>query len=123
MKIYTDGSTTRYCFLPEGEGPRVYDNPKGATHNQSEYLAIIAALIWYAQFGFRMPSELEILSDSEWAIKQLNGQYKVKDDKAIILHHIAQQVRSIAGLQVTFTFVPRLENLAGLVLDEKQQES
>ena len=117
MKIYCDGSKTRYCFLPEGEEPRVYDNPKGATHNQSEYLAIIVALIWYAQFGFRMPTELEILSDSEWAINQLNGQYKVKDDKAIILHHIVHQIKGIAGLPVRFVWIPREENKAGKILE------
>lgn len=117
MKIYTDGSKTRYCFLPEGEKPWIFDNPTGATINQSEYLAIISALIWYAHFGFRTPTSLEILSDSEWAIKQLNYQYKVKDGKAIILNHIANRIRMLAGLQVSFVWIPREENLAGEVLD------
>ncbi len=54
------------------------------TNNEAEYQAVISALKKFkALFGKKLSSqtEMEIKSDSELLIKQLNGVYKVLDEK------------------------------------------
>src|SRR3989339_130325 len=50
-----------------------------ATNNVAEYSAVIAALDWVLDFAEDM--ELEFYLDSELVVRQLNGEYKVKDLK------------------------------------------
>ncbi len=55
-----------------------------ATNNQAEYRALIFALEKFKQaFGNKLAktSEIELRSDSELLVKQLNGEYKVLDEK------------------------------------------
>ena len=67
--IYCDGSRTRWLFYDETDGLLHSEpNPDGASHNASEYLAILAAL------GHLKPNEdAIILSDSLLAISQIAG--------------------------------------------------
>jgi len=54
------------------------------TNNEAEYKAVIFALKKFkAVFGKKLAasSEVEIRSDSELLVKQLNGQYKILDEK------------------------------------------
>ena len=54
------------------------------TNNQAEYKALIFALKKFkALFGKKLAksSEIEIRSDSELLVKQLNSQYKILDEK------------------------------------------
>lgn len=54
------------------------------TNNEAEYQAVIFALKKYkALFGKKLAenTELEIKADSELVVKQLNGQYKILDEK------------------------------------------
>jgi len=54
------------------------------TNNQAEYLAAIYALKKFKQiFGKKLAksSEIELRSDSELLISQLNGKYKILDEK------------------------------------------
>ncbi|MFH1582373.1 MAG: ribonuclease HI family protein [bacterium] len=56
----------------------------GFTNNEAEYQAVIFALQKFkASFGKKIAlgSEVEIKSDSELMIRQLNGKYKVLDSK------------------------------------------
>jgi len=55
-----------------------------ATNNEAEYQAIIFALKKFkALFGKKLAksSEIELRSDSELLVNQLNGQYKILDPK------------------------------------------
>lgn len=54
------------------------------TNNEAEYQAVIFALKKFkALFGKKLAknTEIELRSDSELVIKQLNGQYKILDSK------------------------------------------
>ena len=54
------------------------------TNNEAEYQAVIFALQKFkALFGKKIAqnSEIEIKSDSELLVKQLNGKYKILDEK------------------------------------------
>ena len=45
------------------------------TNNQAEYRAVIAALEQAIRLG---ADQVELHSDSEWLVRQINGRYRVK---------------------------------------------
>jgi len=54
------------------------------TNNEAEYLAVVSALKKFKTFFGKIiteNSEVEIRSDSELLVKQINGEYKILDDK------------------------------------------
>jgi len=97
--IYTDGGS-RGNPGPAAIG-NVFCNEKGQpikkyseylgdkfTNNEAEYRAVILALKKFkALFGKKLAnnSEIEIRSDSELLVKQLNGRYKILDAKIQLL--------------------------------------
>ena len=91
-----------------------------ATNNIAEYAALLA-LLEHA-LALR-PARLAIRSDSELLIRQMKGEYRVKDAKLKVLHTEAR--RLAAGLTaVSFEHVRRERNreadaLANRAMDEK----
>jgi len=92
--IYTDGgsrgnpgpSAIGVVFCNErGQVIKKYaEKLEEGTNNEAEYQAVIFALKKFkALFGNTLAksSEIEIRSDSELLIKQLNGEYKILDPK------------------------------------------
>ena len=69
------------------------------TNNQAEYQAIIAALEQAIKLG---ASRVEIRSDSELVVKQVNGQYRVKNAS---LKPLYQQVMQLRGKLAGFSIV------------------
>ncbi|MGB9677753.1 MAG: ribonuclease HI family protein [Candidatus Ratteibacteria bacterium] len=55
------------------------------TNNVAEYISLIFALIECLPFK---TNEIEIRSDSQLLVKQINGEYKVRDEKLLIFHKI-----------------------------------
>ena len=120
--IYTDGGAKG------NPGPAaigaVFCNQKGqiikkfsqflgeSTNNVAEYKAVIFALKKFkALFGKKLAlkTEIEIRSDSELLVKQLNGKYKILDEK------IQKLFIEVWNLQtefkkVVFKLIPRSEN-------------
>jgi len=77
-----------------------------ATNNQAEYRAIIVAL----EEAIRLQSEqVELFSDSELLVRQINGRYRVKN---VALQPLYQQVKQLQGQLKSFTIthIPREEN-------------
>ncbi|MCK4368906.1 MAG: ribonuclease HI family protein [Dehalococcoidales bacterium] len=76
------------------------------TNNQAEYKAIIAALEEAIRLG---ASQVELSSDSELVVKQINGSYRVK--KAA-LKPLYQRVKQLVGSLEAFTIthIPRKQN-------------
>ena len=93
--IYTDGGSRGnpgkaaigVVFCNEKEQPiKKYGEYLGdnLTNNEAEYQAVIFALNKFkALFGKKIAhiSDLEIRSDSELLVKQINAEYKVEDEK------------------------------------------
>ncbi len=79
-----------------------------ATNNQAEYRAIIAALEEAVSLG---ASQVDIYSDSELVVRQINGRYRVKN---VALKPLYQQVKQLQNQfeNFTITHVPRQENTA-----------
>ncbi len=78
-----------------------------ATNNQAEYKAIIAALEHAITLG---ANQVEIHSDSELVVRQINGEYRVK--KAT-LKPLYQQVKRLQSQLKSFTIthIPRQQNI------------
>lgn len=77
-----------------------------ATNNQAEYTGIIAGLEKAHELGY---NEVEARLDSELAVKQLNGEYRVKNAELaklfLQIHNLKTHFRKI-----TFTHVRREYN-------------
>ena len=76
------------------------------TNNQAEYKAIIAALETAIGLGVR---QVELNSDSELVVRQINGQYRVKKEALKLLY---QRVKELQGRLEGFTIrhIPRQQN-------------
>ena len=55
-----------------------------STNNEAEYGALIAGLKHLIKLNLLSPT---IYSDSELIVKQVNGEYRVKNDRMIILYN------------------------------------
>jgi len=91
-----------------------------ATNNIAEYQALLSALGKAIDLGARC---LVVRSDSELLVRQMNGQYRVRQPHLKVLHGQAKQLES--GLsRVVYEHIPRTENtradrLANQALDSK----
>ncbi|MBU4481294.1 ribonuclease HI family protein [Patescibacteria group bacterium] len=120
--IYTDGgsrgnpgpSAIGVIFYNElGQEIKNYSQYIGeATNNEAEYNALIFGLEKFKQlFGKKLAhvSEIEIRSDSELIIKQLNGEYKVLEPKIQTLFLRAWNLK-LDFKKVKFRFISREKN-------------
>lgn len=120
--IYTDGgsrgnpgpSAIGAIFCNErGEIFKKYSEYLGeATNNEAEYQAVILALKKFkALFGKKLAenSEIEIKSDSELLIRQLNGEYKILEPKIQKLFITAWNLK-IDFKKMKFTLISRRKN-------------
>ena len=90
-----------------------------STNNVAEYHGLLAALAWAVDHG---QASLHIRSDSELLVKQLRGEYRVKNPGLQPLFQDARALISRIG-RVTFEHVRRefnkeADRLANLAMDE-----
>lgn len=133
LKIYTDGGA-RGNPGPAAIGAIAYDERGNivfevsetigvSTNNQAEYRAVIAALNKARELG---AAELDFFLDSELAVKQLKGEYKVKNaDLAPLFLQIHNFV--VGFRRVVFSYIPREKNkeadrLVNQALDAAERE-
>lgn len=121
--IYTDGASkgnpgkagAGVVFCNEKHQPlKKYSKFLGEsfTNNEAEYLALVFALEKFkALFGKQLAkkSDIEIRSDSELMVKQLNGEYKVVEPKIQELFLRAWNLKIDFG-RVRFKLIPRARN-------------
>src|SRR5690348_17471747 len=92
------------------------------TNNQAEYRALIAGLKAVARYE---PTAVTVYMDSELIVKQMNGQYRVRDEALRSLYDEACAVAKQLP-RVSFTHVLRGKNaladkLANEALDEQEK--
>jgi ribonuclease HI len=115
-KLFTDGGSrgnpgpAAYGFVLEAEDGTVLD-ARGeaigvATNNVAEYSALIAGLERARLLGL---TEIEVVSDSELLVKQMRGEYKVKNAALRELSLEAARLAREIGT-VTYTAVRREHN-------------
>jgi ribonuclease HI len=113
--IYTDGGA-RGNPGPSAIGAVVGDERYAeyigeATNNVAEYKAVILALTKAKeQLGARAgDSSLEVYSDSELLVNQMNGSYRVKEETLKVLFGVVSRLRT-EFRDVSFTHIPREKN-------------
>jgi ribonuclease HI len=124
-KLSTDGGArgnpgpAAYGYVLESEDGHVLD-ARGqaigvATNNVAEYRALVAGLEKAVELGV---NELEVVSDSELLVKQMRGEYKVKN--AALREISLEAARLATRLQsVRYTAVHREHNeLADRLVNE-----
>jgi ribonuclease HI len=84
----------------------LYDGIGNATNNIAEYRGLLAALEWALAHGHR---RLHIKSDSELLVRQMNGQYAVKNPGLLPLYRQARHLMAKIG-HVTVEHVRREYN-------------
>tara|TARA_Y100000588_G_scaffold395157_1_gene520588 strand:+ start:850 stop:1350 length:501 start_codon:yes stop_codon:yes gene_type:complete len=129
-KLYTDGAS-RNNPGPSGIGFCLKNGDKTVceqgfyigkkTNNQAEYTALLVG-IFFAQEFVKPSDTLAIYSDSQLLIRQMNGQYRVKDGQLKKLQEIAYNL--LKGYKFTFCHIYRDQNtradeLANRGLDKK----
>ena len=124
-KLSTDGGArgnpgpAAYGYVLEAENGTVLD-ARGerigvATNNVAEYRALIAGLEKAVELGV---DELEVVSDSELLVKQMQGEYRVKNEALRELNDEANYLERKLG-RVRYTAVRREHNeLADKLVNE-----
>ena len=124
-KLSTDGGSrgnpgpAAYGYVLESEDGHVLaahgETIGVATNNVAEYRGLIAGLERALGAGV---TELEVVSDSELVVKQMRGEYKVKNEA---LRELVGEARALADRleQVAYTAVRREHNdLADRLVNE-----
>lgn len=116
VTIYTDGAA-RGNPGPSASGYMIYDSKEELlaghseyngvkTNNFAEYSAVLHALEWCAENLDAKSMEIDLYSDSELVVKQLNGHYKIK---APHIKELNEKVKGVKGRfrSVIFRNLPR----------------
>ncbi|MCR4328985.1 MAG: ribonuclease HI family protein [Candidatus Roizmanbacteria bacterium] len=84
------------------------------TNNEAEYLSVLHALKWLITNHLWHRNEKNILFklDSLLVVKQLNGEWKLKDERMRTYAGEAHTLAARLEKKVTFTYIPREGNLA-----------
>ena len=123
--LWTDGGArgnpgpAAYAFVLEAQDGTVLE-ARGeaigvATNNVAEYRALVAGLERAVEAGV---TELEVVSDSELLVKQMRGEYRVKNRALLELSLEASRLARRVG-KVTYRAVRREHNeLADRLVNE-----
>ena len=129
LTIYTDGASRNnpgeagagVSIMRDGRALEQLARYLGtATNNVAEYTAAIMGLERAVKLGAR---RVKLLADSELLVKQINGQYKVKNEGLKPLHaRVKELIAAIGSVEVQY--IPRAQNkeadaLANRAIDEK----
>lgn len=117
VKLYTDGGAEGNPG-PAGIGVVIYNEENNIilkesefigiqTNNQAEYCALIWGLILAKDLGVE---EVECYSDSELMIKQVQGEYKIKNINIRPLAVIVKKILPKFFKKASFFNIPRGQN-------------
>ena len=114
--IYIDGASkgnpgkAGYGFLIYDEKKNLVEKSGGflgiTTNNVAEYFALIFSLISAIKYN---PESIIVYSDSQLMVKQINGEYKVKQEWIKRLYAVS---KSLIGnfKKISIVYIPREEN-------------
>ena len=119
LTIYTDGGA-RGNPGPAGAGAAVFRNDKEVacvsqflgeqTNNWAEYEALILGLDAAKPFLEGQNMEVEVRMDSELIVKQMNGEYRVKDSALKLQYARVKDILSDSFFNIEFKHVRRENN-------------
>jgi ribonuclease HI len=133
LRIYTDGAArgnpgpAAYAYVIQRDGQddvEEADRLGRMTNNQAEYTALVEAL----KHALELSPEAQVVvhSDSELMVKQMRGEYRVKNEELKPLYEEAKALTGRFAGGVRLVHVPRAENsradaLGNEALDGKRQ--
>jgi ribonuclease HI len=93
------------------------------TNNLAEYSALLALIKRAMKLQCK---QLIVHSDSELMVRQMNGEYKVKDQEILKLRHKIEALLKRCSFEVEIRHIPRSENteadkLANLGIDSRKR--
>lgn len=77
------------------------------TNNVAEYSGLLKAVEWSSENNIY---EIDFYLDSELVVKQMKGEYQIKDEKLRILYNKIKLKIGDGQLKVTWNHVPRAQN-------------
>jgi ribonuclease HI len=119
LKIFCDGGArgnpgpAAAAFVVYKNGKQTHKGSKFlgvATNNIAEYSAAILALEWLEKGNYEGVETISFVLDSELVTKQLNGLYKIKNEKLRQLITKAKELERKIKSRVTYTWSPRSKN-------------
>ncbi len=103
IKVFCDGGSrgnpgkSASAFVIEEDGKLIYSEAKYLgveTNNFAEYSAVLSALYWLKANKQELKKEIIFILDSELVVKQINGDYKIKNKNLKI---IFLKIKNILG--------------------------
>ena len=133
IRVFTDGGARGNPGVA-GYGVYIEDENKNTlfeeakflgikTNNEAEYLGLIGALDWI-NYNAR-EAEIEINSDSQLLVRQMQGKYKVRADNLKKLWLIAQSLcnnKKIIFKEIRREYNFRADSLANKAMDGKNEK-
>ena len=127
LELYCDGGArgnpgeAAFAVVVSRDGrvvEEIFEKIGIATNNVAEYRGVIGGL----RYLRKNPAAAKIYLDSELVVRQLKGEYRVKDTKLQKHYLEARKLLGEIGLPVGFFYVPREKNkradqLVNLALD------
>jgi ribonuclease HI len=118
VRIYIDGAGSRpdgkgsgFAWVREATGEKKVHHEDGLTNNEAEYRGLIAALNELPE-----GSTAQIFTDSMLVFGQFDGRFKVLSRSLAALLAEVRAVIERKKLNVTVSWIPRQENLAGKLI-------
>ena len=122
LTIYTDGGSlnnpgkaaSAFVVYKDGKFFHKHKEKIGiASNNVAEYTALIKALEYLKKYVSRYTlhvTRIDIISDSQLMVRQVNGLYKVKNADIKPLHTRVKMLEMQIGLPISYTHVLREKN-------------
>lgn len=129
IEVYTDGGSrgnpgiSAYAFVVYKDGIELFHSSGFlgiSTNNKAEYTALQNALKHLNIEGYE---DVSLFSDSELMVKQIKGEYKVKDENLKIIFdeckHLISKIKNFEIIHVRREKNKRADSLVNKVLDEQ----
>lgn len=78
-----------------------------ATNNVAEYNGLIGCLEYAQEIS---AARVEVFSDSELLVNQMNGKYKIKKPHLQILYNKIQNMLDVSNIDLSISHIPREQN-------------
>ena len=133
LTVYSDGGSrgnpgpSAYAIVVTSSGRVVHEHSEFLgvhTNNYAEYRGLIAAINKAVELG---AEEAEFVMDSQLVIKQMTGEYRVKNPDMAVLHADAESLASLIpkvsyrNVRRSEEFIPRADALLNAEMDRNQK--
>lgn len=119
--VYADGGArgnpgpAAYGFIIQNrEGHVLHKEGKYigiATNNVAEYTGLVSAFQWIKENIHTHNKSIAAFLDSQLVVFQMNGTYKVKDEKLKKLFFVTKQLEQSFAAQIHYCHIPRTKNV------------